>query len=156
MYLLAILVHSMWAGLFSSGLGIILTGPPRYLAPTFLCGFAGCFTRDIFMSRGMNQNWSTLIAAAVVALVAEASIRRHAVSPVVFVSSVLPLGAAVAMFNMIAALMKVSSLTGEELKVASMALSANTGRVFTTSLAIAIGLWVGITIVRVFKWKEVQ
>lgn len=108
------------------------------------------------MSWGMNQNWSTLIAAAVVALVAEASIRQHAVSPVVFVSSVLPLGAAVAMFNMIAALMKVSSFTGEELKVASMALSANTGRVFTTSLAITIGLWVGITIVRVFEWKDVQ
>ena len=109
MDLLAILMNSLWAGLFAGGLGILLTAPPRYIVPAFLCGFAGRFARDVFMSWGMSQNWSTAVAAAVVVLVAVAIIRRHVVSPVVLVSGVLPLGAAVAMFNAIIALMKVSS-----------------------------------------------
>jgi uncharacterized membrane protein YjjB (DUF3815 family) len=85
----------------------------------------------------MSQNWSTAVGAVVVVLVAVAIIRRDEASPVVLVSGVLPLGAAVAMFNTIIELMKVSSLKGEALSASSVALSANTGKVFTTSLAIA-------------------
>ena len=156
MDLLAILMNSLWAGLFAGGLGILLTAPPRALVPTFLCGFAGRFARDVFMSWGMSQNWSTAVAAAVVVLVAVAVIRRHVVSPVVVISGVLPLGAAVAMFNAIIELMKVSSLKGEALSGASVALSANMGKVFTTSLAIALGLGAGIAIVRLFRREEVR
>ena len=156
MDLLAILMNSLWAGLFAGGLGILLTAPPRYIAPAFLCGFAGRFARDVFMSWGMNQNWSTAVAAAVVVLVAVAVIRRHVVSPVVLISGVLPLGAAVAMFNAIIELMKVSSLKGEALSGASVALSANMGKVFTTSLAIALGLGAGMAIVRLFRREEVR
>jgi hypothetical protein len=72
------------------------------------------------------------------------------------VSGVLPLGAAVAMFNAITELMKVSSLKGEALSGASVALSANIGKVFTTSLAIALGLAAGIAIVRLFRREEVR
>jgi uncharacterized membrane protein YjjB (DUF3815 family) len=156
MDLLAILMNSLWAGLFAGGMGILLTAPPRYIVPTFLCGFAGRFARDAFMSWGMSQNWSTAVAAAVVVLVAVAVIRRHVVSPVVVISGVLPLGAAVAMFNAIIELMKVSSLKGEALSASSVALSANTGKVFTTSLAIAVGLGAGIAIVRFLRRDEVQ
>jgi uncharacterized membrane protein YjjB (DUF3815 family) len=137
MDLLAIFMNSLWAGLFAGGMGILLTAPPRFIAPAFLSGFAGRFARDVFMSWGMSQNWSTAVAAAMVVLVAVAVIRRHVISPVVLVSGVLPLGAAVAMFNTIIELMKVSSLKGEALSASSVALSANTGKVFTTSLAIA-------------------
>ncbi len=156
MDLLAIFMNSLWAGLFAGGQGILLTALPRYIAPSFLCGFAGCFARDVFMSWGMSQNWSTAVAAPVVVLVAVAVIRRHVVSPVVVISGVLPLGAAVAMFNVIIGLIKVSTLKGEALTGASVALSANMGKVFTTSLAIAVGLVVGIAIVRFFKREEVQ
>jgi hypothetical protein len=104
----------------------------------------------------MSQNWSTAVAAAVVVLVAVAILRRHVVSPVVLVSGVLPLGAAVAMFNAIAALMKVSYLQGEALNGASVMLSANMGKVFTTSLAIALGLGAGMAIVRLFRREEIQ
>ena len=156
MDLLAILMNSLWAGLFASGLGILLTAPPRYLVPTFLCGFAGRLARDVFMSGGMSQNWSTAAAAAVVVWVAVALIRRHVVSPVVLVSGVLPLGAAVAMVNTILELMKVSSLQGEALSRASIALSANIGKVFTTSLAIALGLAAGIAIVKFFRQEEIR
>jgi len=156
MDLWAILMNSLWAGLFASGLGILLTAPPRYLVPTFLCGFAGRLARNVFMSWGMGQNWSTAVGAAVVVLVAVAIIRRPGVSPVVLVSGVLPLGAAVAMFNAIVELMKVSSLKGEALSGASVALSANLGKVFATSLAIALGLGAGMAIVRLFRQEEVR
>ncbi len=156
MDLLAILMNSLWAGLFAGGMGILLTAPPRFIVPAFLCGFAGRFARDVFMSWRMSQNWSTAVAAAVVVLVAVAVIRRHVVSPVVVISGVLPLGAAVAMFNAIIELMKVSSLKGEALSEASVALSANMGKVFTTSLAIALGLGTGIAIVRLFRREEVR
>jgi hypothetical protein len=78
------------------------------------------------------------------------------VSPVVVISGVLPLGAAVAMFKAIIELMKVSHLEGEALRGASVALSANMGKVFITSLAIALGLGTGIAIVRFFRREEVQ
>lgn len=156
MDLLVILMNSLWAGLFAGGQGILLTAPRRYILPAFLCGFAGRFARDVFMSWGVSQNWSTAVAAAVVVLVGVAVIQRHVVSPVVVISGVLPLGAAVAMFNAIIDLMKVSSLKGEALSGASIALSANMGKVFTTSLAIALGLGAGIAIVRFFRREEVR
>jgi uncharacterized membrane protein YjjB (DUF3815 family) len=154
MDLLAIFMNSLWAGLFAGGMGILLTAPPRFIAPAFLSGFAGRFARDVFMSWGMNQNWSTAAAAAVVVLVAVAVIRRHMVSPVVVISGILPLGAAVAMFNVIVALMKVSHLEGEALSGASVALSANIGKVFTISLAIALGLAAGMVIVRLCRREK--
>jgi len=156
MDLWAILMNSLWAGLFAGGLGILLTAPLRYIAPAFLCGFAGRFARDVFMSWGMNQNWSTAVAAAVVVLVAVTIIHGHVVSPAVLISGVLPLGAAVAMFNAIVALMNVSHLEGEALSGASVALIANMGKVFTTSLAIALGLGAGMAIVRLFRREEVR
>lgn len=147
----AILLSSLWAGLFATGLGIILTAPLRYAAPAFLCGFCGRFVRDVFVGWGMSFNWATAVAAAAVVLIALAVIRRHAVSPVVLISGVLPLGAAVAMFNAIVDVMKVSSYKGAALADASVSLSANAGKVFTTSLAIALGLGVGIAIARLVK-----
>jgi uncharacterized membrane protein YjjB (DUF3815 family) len=107
------------------------------------------------MGWGLTQNWSTAVAAAVVVLVAVAITRRHAVSPVVMVSGVLPLGAAVAMFNAIIALMKVSTLKGEALSEASLALIANSGKVFVTSLAIALGITAGVIIARLFRREKI-
>ena len=152
----AILIESLWAGLFSIGIGILLTTPRQYIAPAFFCGFAGRFVRDLFIGWGFTQNWATTVAAAVIVFVAVAFIRRHGVSPVVLVSGVIPLGAAVAMFNMLIQLMKVSILKGAALNEASVVLSASIGKVFTTSLAIALGLEAGISIVRLFGWDEVR
>jgi uncharacterized membrane protein YjjB (DUF3815 family) len=145
---IAILIKSLWAGLFAGGWAIILTAPCRYIAPAFLCGFVGRFSRDVLMSFGMTQNWSTAVAAAGVVLVAVAIIRRDEVYPVVLITGVLPLGAALAVFNTIIGLMKVTSLKDEALAIESAALSMNIGKVVITSLAIALGLAVGMAIVR--------
>jgi hypothetical protein len=58
------------------------------------------------------------------------------------------------MFNVIVALMKVSHLEGEALSGASVALSANIGKVFTIPLAIALGLAAGMVIVRLCRREK--
>jgi uncharacterized membrane protein YjjB (DUF3815 family) len=151
-----ILLNSLWAALVATGLGILLTAPLRYIAPTFLCGFSGRFVRDLFTAWGSGEDWSTVLAAAVVVVLAVAIMRRHRVSPVVLICSVLPLGATVAMFRTILELMKVSSSRGEALSAASVALSANAGKAFTGTLALALGLAAGMAIVRFFTRGEAE
>jgi uncharacterized membrane protein YjjB (DUF3815 family) len=145
---LTILTNSLWAALFATGLGVLLTTPARALVSCFVCGFMGRCVRDVCMGWGLSLNWATAVAAGVVALLAVALVRRHAISPVVLICGVLPLGSAVAMFNMIFDLMKVAALNGEALNAASVALSADTGKVFTGTLAIALGLGAGMAIAR--------
>ena len=150
----AILLQSLWAALYATGLAVLLTAPARYLAPTFLCGFVGRFVRDVCQGWDLSQNWATVIASAAVVLVAVAITRHHAVSPVVLICAVLPLGAARAMFDLIFALLQVSTLQGEALGEASSALIINLGKVFTVSLAVALGLGAGMAIVRLFRQEE--
>jgi len=156
MDLVAILIKGLCAGLFAGALGVLFTAPPRYIVPAFVCGFAGHFTRDALMGWGLTQSWSTAVAAAVVVFVAVAIIRGHVVSPVVLVSAVLPLGASMAMFSAILNLMKISSLQGEAVSGAAVALSANAGKAFVTSLAVALGLGAGMAIVRLFRRGDVR
>jgi len=155
MDLSTIFVNSLWAGLFAGSLSILFTAPLRYVPATLFCGFAGRCVRNVLMIYGLTQNWSTVIAAAVVALVAVAMIRGNAVCPVMLVAGVIPLGATVAMFNAIIELMKVSSLSGEALSASSVVLNANVGKVFTTSLAISLGLGIGMAVVRLLRREEV-
>jgi uncharacterized membrane protein YjjB (DUF3815 family) len=150
----AILLHALWAALFATGLGVMLTAPPRYLLAAFACGFLGRGVRDVCTGLGVNVNWATVIAAAAEVLVAVAITQGRRVSPVVLICGVLPLGAAVAMFNLIFALMQISVAKGEDLAAASTALTANAGKVFTTTVAIAIGLAAGMAIERLFKREE--
>jgi len=156
MNLAPILLNSLWAALFASGLGILLTAPLRYIAPIFVCGFAGRFVRDVLMGWGLSQNWSTVVAVVAVVLIAAAVAKRNRVSPVMLICGVLPLGAAAAMFNVIFELMKLSSLKGDALSAASVALNANAGKVFTGTLAIALGLGAGVSLVRLFKREETE
>jgi uncharacterized membrane protein YjjB (DUF3815 family) len=151
MDLSALLINALWAGLFAAGLGVMLTAPVRYLVPAFACGFIGRGLRDVLTASDMNVNWATVIAAIVVVLVAVAITRRHTVSPVVLICGVLPLGAAVAMFNLIFALMQISTAKGEALSGAAVALSSNLGKVFDTSLAIAVGLGAGMAVQRLLR-----
>ena len=151
-----ILLNGLWAAVFAAGFGVILTTPPRALIACFACGFTGRCLRDVLMGWGVSQNWSTVIAAAVLVVVAVAIVQRRSISPVVLICGVLPLGAAVAMFNAITDLMKVSSLTGDALTAASVALSANFGKAFTGTLAIALGLAAGTAVVRLIKRQELE
>jgi len=150
----AIAVNALWAGLFAAGLAVTFTAPARYLVPAAVCGAIGRSLRDVCVELGLNVNWATVIAAAALTLLALAMTRRHQVAPVVLISAVLPLGAAVAMFDLIFALMRVSSAKGEALTTAALALSANAGKVFAISLAVAVGLAIGMAAERLLKRDE--
>jgi uncharacterized membrane protein YjjB (DUF3815 family) len=152
---MSILTNSLWAGLFASALGIIFTAPRGCLAGTFVCGLMGRLVRDLCMSGGLSQNWSTIIASSAIVLVADVMIRRKAVRPVALVGSIIPLGAAMPMFNAIIQVVRLSTLTGEALDAAAVALSASLGKVFITSLAIALGLAVGTALVRLLHRETV-
>jgi len=151
MDLSGILTTSLWAGLFATGLAILMTTPPRHLAATFVCAAAGRLVRDVLMGWGASQNWSTVIAATVVLLVAVALTQRHKVSPVVVVCGVLPLWVAVAMFNAIFELMILSTAKGDALNGASLAFTSNLAKVFVVSLSIALGISAGWTVLRLFS-----
>jgi uncharacterized membrane protein YjjB (DUF3815 family) len=143
-----ILFNSLWAAAFATAFGIILTTPVRMLVACFVCGFAARCMRDALMGFGLGQNWSTVVAAAILVLVAEAISRRYRISPVVLVCSVLPLGSVVAMFYALFELLKMPALQGELLDVSVVAFSANFAKALTGTLAIALGLGVGIAVVR--------
>ena len=151
-----ILLNSLWAAVFATGFGVILTTPPRALIACFACGFTGRCLRDVLMGWGVSQNWSTVIAAAVLVVVAAAIVQRRRISPVVLICGVLPLGAAIAMFNAIIDVMKVSALKGDALTAASVALSANFGKAFSGTLAIGLGLAAGMAIIRLVKRQDAE
>ena len=148
---IAILSHSLWTGVFAAGLGVMLTAPARYLLACFACGFVARCVKDVAMGSGLDANRATVLAAAMVVLVAVALTRRQTVSPVVLICGVLPLGASSAMFGMIFSLMQVSTAEDTALAEVSLALTSNLGKVFAVSLAIAVGLGVGIGVTRLFQ-----
>ena len=151
MDLSVMLINSLWSGLFATAMAILLTAPHRYLVATFVCGLAGRLARDLLTGWGVGPNWSTVVAAVTVVLVAAAFIRRRHVSPVVLVSGVLPLGSAVAMFNAILELMRLSSAKGDALSAASLAFTSNLAKVFVGTLAIALGIGVAMAVMRLFS-----
>ena len=154
MELLTNLLDGLAAASFAGGLALLLTAPPRYLFPAFLCGGVGRLARDQFVSWGVSSNWSTFIASGIVVLLATAVMRRHKVSPAVLISAVLPLGAATAIFNMLFSLMQMPALSGEELNKAAIAFAANSSKAFMTTLAVALGMCSGLVIVRAFQRDE--
>jgi uncharacterized membrane protein YjjB (DUF3815 family) len=146
--------HSMWAALFAVGLGVRLTAPLQYLVPTFLGGFAGKLVHSLLVHEGMSRDWATVLAAAAIVAVAVATTRRHRVSPIVLICAVLPLGAAGAVFRAVFELLRVSSADGEAVNAAALGWIAYASRAFTGTMAIALGLGVGMTVMRLLERRE--
>ena len=146
----ALFLAGLWSGLFAIALGLLLTAPVRYLLPTFVCGFAGRFCHDLLADLGMSRDWATVAASILVVLIAAVIIRHRQVSPVVLICAILPLGSALAIFNSIFYLMRISTLEGDDLASASVALNANLGKAFTGTLAIAVGVAAGLGLIRLF------
>ena len=137
------------AAFLAASLGILMTAPPRYLVATAVCGFAGRVTRDLLLESHMGIGWATLFAACVVVLLGAAVIRRSAVPPVVMVNGLLPLGAAGVTFDMILGFMRIPNLQGAALSAATVALVSSSAKAFMTYLALAVGMYLGMTLLRV-------
>lgn len=106
------------------------------------------------MGWGISQILATVIAAALVVITAAALVRRPGVSPIVVLSGLIPLGAAGAFFNAIVGFLRISSLSADALAGAPVVLVSNLSKVFTTTLAIAVGAWVGFIIAQVFEGED--
>jgi len=140
------------AAFFSVAIAMMYTAPLRALLPTLAAGFAGSFVRDLSIACHLGANWSTLLGATAVVLMAVTTARGNRLSPVVLISAVLPLGGASAMFELIFSVMKASVAEGEALAGASLAMTEHFAKVFIVSVAIASGIAVGISILRLCRW----
>jgi uncharacterized membrane protein YjjB (DUF3815 family) len=154
MDLFRMLLDSLLSGLFAGALGVLLTAPPSSIVPAVLCGFAGRAVRELLLSLSLGLGWASVAAGAAVVLIAAGLTRRHFVSPVILIGAILPLGPSTAVFNAILDLLRIPTLEGEAVREASISLIANASRAFTISLALALGLAVGITIVRFVRGER--
>ena len=152
------LVDGLAGGVFAAALSALYRAPSRYRLGSFVCGVAGRVAYGLLVASGMTHNGATVVAAGAVVLVAMGVKPDHAGSPVVLVAGVIPLGASVAMFQAIYGIMTLGTLKGQALAEAGVTLLANACRVFTTSLGIAIGLGLGMAVVRLAQrrgtWAE--
>lgn len=145
---LLIIVSSLWAGLFSAALAIIFSAPTQSLWRCFVAGFAGYLVRCAMLASGSTLDLASLVAAALVVLVAVALVRRANVSPAVMVSALLPLGSAGALFRVLYDFLRLSRLPENQLDDVSQDLVVNISRVFTGTLALAIGVSAALLLVR--------
>ncbi|HLY00985.1 MAG TPA: hypothetical protein VKR56_00660 [Candidatus Cybelea sp.] len=150
------LLNSIWAGLFAAALAVVLTAPAQAIVPSLLCGFAARFIRNVLIGWGLSSSGAVVVAAAGCVLLAIAlTSRRRGASVIAIVTGVLPLGAAVALFNSIKGVLNISGLKEQALITASAQLAANLSAVFTTTFAMALGIGLGFLIARFFGWGKV-
>lgn len=142
-----VLLNALCGAGFAAAMAVVFTAPRRYVAPSFLCGLTALLVRGLLSTSGMGVGVATLVASAVAVIAAVAVTPRHTVVPVVLIAAVMPLGAGAAAFHTIVQLLRISSAQGPALNDASMTLMANLGRAFTTLVAIAVGLQIGIALV---------
>lgn len=155
MAIMPMVLNSIWAGLFAAALAVVLTAPPQAIVPSLLCGFAARLIRNVLIGWGLSSSPAVVVAAAACVLLAIAlANRRRSSSVIAIVTGVLPLGAAVALFNSIKSILNMSGLKEQALVTASAQLSANLSAVFTTTFAMVLGIGVGFLIARLFKWKS--
>jgi uncharacterized membrane protein YjjB (DUF3815 family) len=149
-----ILLNAIWAGLFAAALAVVLTAPPQAIFPSLFCGFAARLTRNVLIGWGASSSAAVVVAATACVLLALAfASRRRAFSVIAIVTGVLPLGAAVALFNSVKGILSLPALKDQALIAASAQLSANLGTVFTTTLAMVLGIGVGFLIAGVLGRK---
>jgi uncharacterized membrane protein YjjB (DUF3815 family) len=156
MAIMPMVVNSVWAGLFAAALAVVLTAPPQAIVPSLLCGFAARLIRNVLIGWGLSSSAAVVVAAAACVLLAIVlANRRRNFSLIALVTGVLPLGAAVALFNSIKGILNISGLKEQALITASAQLSANLSAVFTTTLAMVLGIGLGFLIARTFEWGNV-
>jgi len=157
MAIMPLVLNSVWAGLFAATLAVVLTAPPQAVVPSLLCGFAARLIRNSLVGWGLSSSAAVVVAAAACVVLGLAlTSRRRNFSVIAIVTGVLPLGAAVALFNSIKGILDISGLKEQALIVASAQLSANLSAVFTTTFAMVLGIGIGFLIARLLSWKNVR
>ncbi len=151
----SVLPDSIWAGVFAAALGVGLTTLPKALAPSFICGFAARLVRDLLIGSGVSLAVAVAAAAASCVVVAAIVVRRQpSLSMIALVTGVLPLGAAVALFDLIENVVALATLKGSALTQPTLQLAADFGVVVITTTAIALGLLTGLVVTAPLRRAE--
>jgi uncharacterized membrane protein YjjB (DUF3815 family) len=146
MNLAALLLNSLWAGCLAAGIAFLFSAPNPALFPSFCCGFVVPLTKAPLIAWGAGQNLASFVAAAIVVLLAIGTMRSRGLPPIVVAAGIIPLGPAVPFFRAIVAFLKFSSSKDDALVGAHAVLLSNLSDVFTTTLAVAGGVWAGLLI----------
>jgi uncharacterized membrane protein YjjB (DUF3815 family) len=153
---MALLTVGCWAGLFAAAMSIIFVAPSSALLPSFCAGFVARLSRDALIAAGWDVNLATLIAAALVGLVGEASIRRQVGSPVVVVSALVPLGAALPLFRVIVDFLRIPSMPAAKLAFLPQAMVSDLSKVLTTTAAIGLGVSLSVYVIKAVRRESLQ
>lgn len=146
----AVIVDGLWSGLLALAVGIFCSAPISGLLPSFCGGIIARIALDELMGAGAGRPLATAIAAAAVVIVLAPLVRycRPGVSPIVILSSFVPLGASKSFFAVIDVSLRMPSLKGEALAAAAASLISNGSTVFWTTLAIALGASAGAALLQ--------
>lgn len=156
MDLTALVSNGLWAALLGASMTVLFSAPTRALVPSFCCAFLARSLRDVLLGWGSGISLATFLAAAIVSLVAFGVMSRRGLSPVVAAASLIPLGAAGPLFRAIDVFLGTHSLRGKAITNADAAagILSDLGTVFTTTCAIAAGVWAGYVVWHSIKRDE--
>jgi uncharacterized membrane protein YjjB (DUF3815 family) len=149
--LLPLLVNAAWGGLFAAVMSVLFQAPASAMLPCFVAGLAGRLASNLLLAAGVGPHLTTFIAATLVALIASVMFRRPGASPLVMVSALLPLAAAVAFFRAIAAFLRVPALNSRPPEELTEVMFTNLATLFTTTAAIGAGVAVALVVVRLLR-----
>ncbi|MFN8662851.1 MAG: threonine/serine exporter family protein [Thermomicrobiales bacterium] len=145
----AVLTNALWGAVMAGGLAVFFTVPQRALWIAVVCGGAGRGVRSAALQADQGLLRATLLAALAVSLVAVLLAPSQQFSPVVAMSALIPLGAAIDAFDVIWAAMQIPG-TSDVTQVTALGadLIANAVTVAAVTLAIAIGFLVPWLVLR--------
>jgi uncharacterized membrane protein YjjB (DUF3815 family) len=140
MDLLTLLSAAFWAGIMAAALSVIFTVPPGELVLPFAGGMTGVIVRTLATAAGLPLVPSTLVAAAVISLMAIGFSRRRTSAPVIALAAMLPIGPASQALNMTTGLMQILTATDQ---ATLLGLVTQVSADLITTIAVAAALAVG-------------
>ena len=151
MNLIAVLVGGIWAGVFAAALAIVFSAPVNTMFSGFCGGFVARFSRDVLLGWGSKPELATLVAAALVVFVGAFLVHRHGDSLATIAGAVIPLAPGAIFIHAITDFLLISSQPDDKLVGVPAELVSNLSKVFTTTVAIAVGLSLAILVLQTVK-----
>lgn len=139
----AIVINALWGAVMAGGLAVFFTVPREALWIAFVCGALGRGVRSFALQADQGLLRATLLAALAVALAALLLAPKRQFSPVIAMSALIPLGAAINAFEVIWSAMRIPG-TADPAQLATLgsAVVTNAVTVAAVTLAIAVGFLV--------------
>ena len=156
MNLIALLVGGIWAGVFAAALAIVFSVPVNVVFSGFCGGFVARFSRDVLLGWGAKPELATLVAAALVVFVGALLVRRHSDLLATVAGACVPLTPGTVFIRAITDFLLISSRPDDKLVGVPAELVSNLSRVFTTTVAIAVGLSLAILVLQTVKREHAE